>query len=186
MSAKKINGNRPRARSRIILRVFALASAIAPASVQAQGPIAPAYVCGDGVCDVGEDLSCADDCKWANNVCGNGICEWGEGGENCATCPKDCGLYSTNYSWEKYGECTTVYESDPVVMYEFAYWIFDSCVAPVYQYTCSSCEVTEFTKYSCDWNEVEKVTSKELEPRIHCGWNATDLEDLPTFYCPPR
>jgi LysM repeat protein len=44
-------------------------------------------VCGDGVCEMGENTdSCAVDCAPAP-VCGNGVCEDGENGTTCAV---DC------------------------------------------------------------------------------------------------
>jgi trimeric autotransporter adhesin len=50
-------------------------------------------VCGDGVCESGEDCnSCATDCIGGTTtgaVCGNGICEAGDG-EDCVTCAADC------------------------------------------------------------------------------------------------
>jgi hypothetical protein len=47
-------------------------------------PVGP--VCGNGVCEVGEDMkSCPKDCT--GPVCGNGVCEVGE---DMKSCPKDC------------------------------------------------------------------------------------------------
>ncbi|MBM4343736.1 MAG: hypothetical protein FJ100_10205 [Deltaproteobacteria bacterium] len=47
----------------------------------------PSAVCGDGKCDVTEMLTCDKDCK-ATNPCGNGTCD--SPIENPLTCPKDC------------------------------------------------------------------------------------------------
>ena len=71
----------------------------------ARGECKPAGVCGNGLCESGEDASCASDCA---AVCGNRVCENGEstacpedccvcGDHNCgagelATCPQDCGI----------------------------------------------------------------------------------------------
>jgi hypothetical protein len=45
-------------------------------------------ICGDGICQQGEDnFSCPGDCP-APPVCGNGICELGE---DAFSCPGDCG-----------------------------------------------------------------------------------------------
>jgi hypothetical protein len=50
-------------------------------------------VCGDGLCEAGEDcVSCAADCPslpLPGAACGNGLCEAGDG-EDCVTCPADC------------------------------------------------------------------------------------------------
>ncbi|MGB7291848.1 MAG: NEW3 domain-containing protein [Thermodesulfobacteriota bacterium] len=48
-------------------------------------------LCGNGVCDSGEDCSsCSADCvSGAGASCGNGVCEAG-GGEDCLSCPQDC------------------------------------------------------------------------------------------------
>ena len=49
-------------------------------------------VCGDGLCEQGEDCaSCAADCEITSPgaSCGNGVCEAGNG-ENCLTCAADC------------------------------------------------------------------------------------------------
>jgi spore coat protein A len=45
----------------------------------------------DGVCDPGEDCqSCPSDCGQVSGaLCGNGLCEAGDG-ENCVTCAEDC------------------------------------------------------------------------------------------------
>jgi hypothetical protein len=45
----------------------------------------------DGVCDPGEDCqSCPSDCGQVSGaLCGNGLCEAGDG-ENCVTCSEDC------------------------------------------------------------------------------------------------
>ena len=44
-------------------------------------------VCGNGVCEAGENNTCPNDCGGGGAICGNGICEAGE----AATCPSDCG-----------------------------------------------------------------------------------------------
>jgi hypothetical protein len=47
-----------------------------------------AAVCGNGICEIGEDgVNCPGDCP-AGPVCGNGVCEQGEDSVNC---PGDCG-----------------------------------------------------------------------------------------------
>ena len=45
----------------------------------------------DGICEIGEDcVSCPLDCGQVSGAtCGNGLCEAGDG-ENCLTCPADC------------------------------------------------------------------------------------------------
>ena len=69
------------------------------------------WSCGDGVCDIGEQFYCQNDC--VDPVCGDGKCEAGEqsqgcvkdcgtstvcgdnicgAGENGTNCPKDCGI----------------------------------------------------------------------------------------------
>lgn len=55
-----------------------------------------AGICGDGVCDVGEDcISCEPDCgSCPGDSCGNGVCER-ELGEGTVTCPEDCGTGGT-------------------------------------------------------------------------------------------
>ena len=46
-------------------------------------------MCGNGICEEGEDyINCPEDCP-APPVCGNGICEEGETEENC---PEDCAV----------------------------------------------------------------------------------------------
>jgi spore coat protein A len=52
----------------------------------------PAYCNGDDTCDPGEDCrSCPADCGQVSGAsCGNGLCEGGDG-ENCLTCAADCG-----------------------------------------------------------------------------------------------
>ncbi len=73
--------------------------------VCARGECKPADVCGNGLCESGEEASCAQDCA---AVCGNRICENGEssacpqdctvcGDQNCGAgeidgCPQDCGI----------------------------------------------------------------------------------------------
>lgn|GEM_PF-2161075 len=53
-----------------------------------------ASVCGDTVCDAGEDCgSCAADCGACVEVCGDEICQVGE---DCADCPVDCGVCPSN------------------------------------------------------------------------------------------
>ncbi len=48
-----------------------------------------APVCGDGVCDDGEDsANCEQDCPAQGPVCGDDVCEEGEDADNCAV---DCG-----------------------------------------------------------------------------------------------
>lgn len=49
-------------------------------------------LCGNGVCDPGEDCNgCPDDCIGSGSVgaCGNGVCE-PEFEEDCISCPNDC------------------------------------------------------------------------------------------------
>ncbi|MBW1742457.1 MAG: hypothetical protein JRJ47_03370 [Deltaproteobacteria bacterium] len=49
-------------------------------------------LCGNGVCDPGEDCNvCPDDCigSGSDASCGNGVCE-PDAGENCHSCPNDC------------------------------------------------------------------------------------------------
>lgn len=58
----------------------------------------PGSICGDGVCDPGEEAICPFDCSGGDSgsgddlnlgaVCGNFICE---AGEDSASCPSDCG-----------------------------------------------------------------------------------------------
>ncbi|MFH1285761.1 MAG: PQQ-binding-like beta-propeller repeat protein [Candidatus Micrarchaeota archaeon] len=51
--------------------------------------------CGDGICDVGEESSCQDDCggeSFPSTKCGNGVCEIGE--ENI--CHDDCSEMGKN------------------------------------------------------------------------------------------
>ena len=51
----------------------------------------PANCNNDGICGPGEDcMGCADCGQVSGALCGNGLCEAGDG-ENCATCPEDCG-----------------------------------------------------------------------------------------------
>jgi hypothetical protein len=53
------------------------------------GEAVPVLSCGDGTCDGGEDcLTCPDDCGECPPFCGNGTCDEGE---DCSTCPGDCG-----------------------------------------------------------------------------------------------
>jgi hypothetical protein len=62
--------------------------AIALGDVQLDASCA-ASVCGDGVCDAGED--CAPDCL-PPGVCGNLVCEWDESFTTCSDdCPTVCG-----------------------------------------------------------------------------------------------
>ncbi len=51
----------------------------------------PAHCTVNGSCDPGEDcISCPADCGQSSGaLCGNGLCEGGDG-ENCLTCPADC------------------------------------------------------------------------------------------------
>ncbi len=66
-----------------MLFVLVLASV---AFVALSGCIEPP-VCGNGVCEIGEDaVNCPQDCSTA--VCGNGICE---PPETAQSCPQDCG-----------------------------------------------------------------------------------------------
>lgn len=52
-----------------------------------KAPLAPA-TCGDGICQIGEDATCAVDCK-PFPTCGDGTCQLDQG-ENPVTCAKDC------------------------------------------------------------------------------------------------
>lgn len=54
-----------------------------------QPPIHP--VCGNGICEFGEDeFNCPKDCKEKpQQYCGDGTCGYGE---SCHNCPKDCGV----------------------------------------------------------------------------------------------
>ena len=66
------------------------------------GPFEFNIICGDSVCNSGENCStCPTDCGNCTviNPCGNGICN---SDENCTTCPTDCGncANSTNYTQE--------------------------------------------------------------------------------------
>ena len=46
-------------------------------------------VCGNGICELGENtINCPQDCI-TNTTCGNGVCDIGENIDNC---PQDCGL----------------------------------------------------------------------------------------------
>jgi len=51
----------------------------------------PSFVCGNGVCESGEDCNtCATDCFAGSGAsCGNGVCEAGDG-EDCKSCAADC------------------------------------------------------------------------------------------------
>jgi hypothetical protein len=50
--------------------------------------------CGNGACELGEDCSsCPGDCGVCS-VCGDGVCN---GGETCDSCPGDCGACTTSY-----------------------------------------------------------------------------------------
>lgn len=50
-------------------------------------------ICGNGVCESGENCSnCSQDCG-ACTTCGNGVCD---SGETCSTCPQDCGACPVN------------------------------------------------------------------------------------------
>lgn len=63
-------------------------------------------VCGDGVCELGENTdSCAADCA-PDPVCGNGVCEDGENGTTCAV---DC-IPTTSYCGD--GTCDIGEDSD--------------------------------------------------------------------------
>jgi len=58
-------------------------------AVQEKRSCVVAPVCGNGICEEGEDyINCPEDCP-APPVCGNGICEEGETEENC---PEDCAV----------------------------------------------------------------------------------------------
>jgi hypothetical protein len=48
------------------------------------------WSCGDGVCDIGEQFYCQNDC--VDPVCGDGKCEAGEQSQGCV---KDCGTSTT-------------------------------------------------------------------------------------------
>jgi spore coat protein A len=58
---------------------------------QFQATNSPANCVVNGVCGPGEDcVSCPADCGQVSGaLCGNGLCEAGDG-ENCVTCPEDC------------------------------------------------------------------------------------------------
>jgi len=57
--------------------------------VRDAGTVDPGPVCGDGVCEQGEDCSgCASDCGACPPVCGDGVCE---SDETCGSCASDCG-----------------------------------------------------------------------------------------------
>jgi choice-of-anchor B domain-containing protein len=63
------------------------------ASDQAEATPFSAPVCGDGLCDTGEDCdSCVSDCpsfSVGGALCGNAVCEVGDG-EDCVNCASDC------------------------------------------------------------------------------------------------
>jgi hypothetical protein len=46
-------------------------------------------ICGDNVCDVGENMTCPADCAINPEPCGDGTCDAAT--ESQITCPKDCG-----------------------------------------------------------------------------------------------
>lgn len=54
---------------------------------QAAGCVNGGTVCGDGLCDAGEEYSCPSDCP-ATDACGDGTCGPNESHD---TCPSDCG-----------------------------------------------------------------------------------------------
>ncbi len=78
--------------SRIAAACFALFLVLACASDEDHGNGADVRahgVCGDGLCDPKEIGVCPSDCGTAGSgaVCGNGVCETGE---NATSCPADC------------------------------------------------------------------------------------------------
>ena len=71
---------------------------IAPTKAPTKAPTPAPVLCGNGVCEAGENCSsCPSDCASgtvSNAVCGNGVCEAGDG-EDFYNCPSDC-LGKTN------------------------------------------------------------------------------------------
>lgn len=69
-----------------VLRGVALHSLLALLALVCFSASAQAQVCGDFLCDLGEELSCPEDCG-AVGVCGDFVCDPGEE----LSCPEDCG-----------------------------------------------------------------------------------------------
>jgi hypothetical protein len=58
-------------------------------------------VCGNGICNMGEDyVTCPEDCTLPK-TCGNGVC--GDA-ETCQSCPQDCGICSGQNCGDGYCE----------------------------------------------------------------------------------
>jgi hypothetical protein len=69
----------------------------------ARGECVVAGVCGNGACEVGDDVSCPTDCA---EVCGNTVCGPGEQFSNCAEdCDPRCGDGSCDAPYESNAAC---------------------------------------------------------------------------------
>ena len=74
---------------RALTSVILTAALFALAGCPTEGDDDGGYVCGDGICSVGDgesEFNCREDC--ASPVCGDGFCDSGETSQNClADCP---------------------------------------------------------------------------------------------------
>lgn len=137
--------------------------------------------CGDGFCatDAGEDSSsCSYDCGHpipTVPTCGNSVCEQGE---NCNTCPADCGACGDNSTCNNNGNCDTGEGKDCPDCQVFGYCGTGggSCPTPNdYSYTCSDDR--------CALNDLPFVTTTCISP-YDCDWGwvctGSDAYDLPS------